>query len=50
MDNGKAVIRQIKKGIESEKLIEVVGGLKSGERILVKPDNNTKEGMKVKSK
>jgi HlyD family secretion protein len=50
VDNGKAVIRQIKKGIESEKTIEVVGGLKLGEKILVKPDNNIKEGMKVNSK
>lgn len=50
VDNGKAVIKQIKKGIESEKLIEVIGGLKSGEKVLLKPDNNIKEGMKIKSK
>lgn len=50
VDSGKAVIRQIKKGIESEKLIEVIGGLKPGERILVKPDNNIKEGIKIRSK
>lgn len=48
VDNGKAVIKQIKKGIESEKTIEVVESLKEGERILLKPDNNTKEGMKIK--
>jgi HlyD family secretion protein len=50
IDSGKAVIRQIKKGIESEKLIEVIGGVKLGEKILVKPDNDIKEGMKVKIK
>ncbi len=50
VDNGKAVTRQIKKGIESEKLIEVIEGLKPGERILVKPDNNIKEGMKIRTK
>ncbi|WML34753.1 efflux RND transporter periplasmic adaptor subunit [Clostridium sp. OS1-26] len=50
VDNGKAVIRQIKKGIESEKSIEVIEGLKPGERILVKLDNNIKEGMKIRNK
>ncbi|WP_066626752.1 efflux RND transporter periplasmic adaptor subunit [Clostridium magnum] len=50
VDNGKAVIKQIKKGIESEKLIEVIGGLKSGEKVLLKPDNNIKDGMKINSK
>lgn len=48
VDSGKAVIRQVKKGIESEKTIEVIDGLKEGERILLKPDNNIKEGMKIK--
>jgi len=48
VDNGKAVIRQIKKGIESEKTIEVVDGLNEGDRIIIKPDNNTTEGMKIK--
>ena len=36
VDSGKAVIRQIKKGIESEKTIEVVEGLNAGR------ENNTK--------
>ncbi|MBV7273425.1 HlyD family efflux transporter periplasmic adaptor subunit [Clostridium sp. PL3] len=48
VDSGKAIIRQVKKGIESEKIIEIVGGLKSGEKILSNPDNNIKEGMKIK--
>jgi HlyD family secretion protein len=48
VDSGKAVIRQIKKGIESEKTIEILDGLKEGEKILLKPDNNIKEGMKIK--
>ena len=48
VDSGKAVIREIKKGIESEKTIEVVGGLNEGDRIIRKPDNNITEGMKVK--
>lgn len=48
VDSGKAVIRPISKGIESEKTIEVLDGLKEGERIILKPDNNVKEGMKIK--
>lgn len=48
VDNGKVVIRQIKKGIESEKTIEVLEGLNEGERIILKPDNNITEGMKIK--
>ena len=48
VDSGKAVIREIKKGIESEKTIEVVGGINEGDRIIRKPDNNITEGMKVK--
>lgn len=48
VDNGKAVIRQIKKGIESEKTIEVLEGLNEGDRIILKPDNTITEGMKIK--
>ena len=48
VDSGKAVIRQIKKGIESEKTIEVVEGLNEGDKIILKPDNNITEGMKIK--
>lgn len=48
VDSGKAVIRQIKKGIESEKTIEVLEGLNQGDIIILKPDNNITEGMKIK--
>lgn len=48
VDNGKAVIRQIKKGIESDKTSQVIDGLKEGEIVISKPDNNIKEGMKIK--
>lgn len=46
--NEKAVVRKIKKGLEGEKTVEVIEGLKPGDRILVKPDNNVTEGMKIK--
>ncbi|MCX7708769.1 MAG: efflux RND transporter periplasmic adaptor subunit [Clostridia bacterium] len=48
VDNGKAVLRAVKKGLESDKHIEILEGLKEGETILVKPDNNIKEGAVIK--
>ncbi|MCX7614491.1 MAG: efflux RND transporter periplasmic adaptor subunit [Clostridiales bacterium] len=49
LENGKAILRQVKKGIESGDEIEITEGLKEGECILVKPDNNIKEGIKIKT-
>lgn len=49
VENNKAVLKKIKKGLESDNLIEVTQGLQEGETILVKPDNNIKEGMKIKT-
>lgn len=48
VDNGKALLREVKKGIESGNFIEIQEGLKEEETILVKPDNNIKEGSKIK--
>ena len=48
IENGKTVLRQIKKGIESDKTIEILEGLQEGEKIVLKPDNNLKEGIKIK--
>ncbi|KPU45508.1 multidrug export protein EmrA [Oxobacter pfennigii] len=47
VDNGKAVIRQVEKGLEGSKSIEITQGLNEGEVILIKPDNNIKEGIKI---
>jgi HlyD family secretion protein len=44
----KAVIRQVKKGLEGDKMIEITEGLGKDDIILVKPDNNIKEGIKIK--
>ena len=46
--NGKTVLKTIKKGIESDNIIEVIDGLKEGEVILSKPDNTIKEGIQIK--
>lgn len=48
IENGKTILRQIKKGIESNKTIEVLEGLQEGQKIVLKPDNNMKEGIKIK--
>lgn len=48
VDNGKAVIRKVKKGIEGDKLIEITEGLNEGDMVLVKPDDTIKEGIKIK--
>lgn len=48
VQNGKAVLKTVKKGIESDNSIEIEDGLKDGDTILVKPDNNIKEGIKIK--
>lgn len=47
IESGRTVLRQIKKGIESDKTIEVLEGLKEGEKIVLKPNNNMKEGIKI---
>lgn len=49
VEKGKAVIRPVKKGLEGNKLVEIIEGLKEGETILIKPDNTIKEGAKIKA-
>lgn len=48
VENGKARLRSVEKGIESDDFIEILGGLKEEELILSKPDNSIKEGMRIK--
>jgi len=48
VQNGETIIKQLKTGLENDQVIEVVKGLNGGEKILVKPDNTIKEGMKVR--
>lgn len=47
VQDGKAAIRRITKGLEGDRLIEVTEGLTEGELILVKPDNSIKEGVRI---
>lgn len=49
-ENNKAILREIKTGIESQRLIEVNSGLNEGEIVILSPDENIEEGVKVRSK
>ena len=49
VENGKALLRTVKKGIEGDDLVEILEGLKEGEMILSKPDNDIREGIRIKS-
>lgn len=49
IDKDIAAIKPVTKGIESDKNIEVTEGLEAGVKILTKPDNDIKEGMKIKA-
>ncbi len=48
VEEGRAAIRRVKKGLEGDGLIEITEGLKKGEVILAKPDNDIKEGLNIK--
>lgn len=48
VQDGKTVIRQVKKGLEGDDLVQITEGLKQGDTILVKPDNSIKEGVMIK--
>ncbi|MDX9916797.1 MAG: efflux RND transporter periplasmic adaptor subunit [Gudongella sp.] len=47
VENSKATLRKVVTGIRSDKLIEVKEGLAEGERVILSPDANIKEGVKV---
>jgi HlyD family secretion protein len=49
VEDGKTTIRKITKGIEAKDSIEVSDGLRQGEKILVKPENGVREGMRVQN-
>ncbi|SHI55058.1 efflux RND transporter periplasmic adaptor subunit [Lutispora thermophila] len=47
-DDGTARLRQIEKGLESDDMIEVTKGLQEGEKVILSPNANIKEGTKIK--
>lgn len=50
VEDGKAKLKEITKGLEANRFIEVVDGIKEGDIILAKSDNDIREGMKVIAK
>lgn len=47
-EKGKGMLREINTGIESNKEIEVLSGLKEGEKVIISPDEELEEGIKIK--
>lgn len=48
VDNGKTVLREVMTGIESQRQIQIIEGLKEGDLVILSPENSIKEGIKVK--
>lgn len=48
-ENNKARLREVEKGIESQRQVEVVKGLKEGEMVLISPNEKVEEGISIKS-
>lgn len=49
-EDGRAVIKEIETGIEGQRKVEVLSGLKEGEIVILSPNENIKEGITVKGK
>lgn len=45
--DGKTQIRNVSKGMQSDKFSEITKGLEENELIILRPDNNLKEGTKI---
>ena len=48
IEGGKAVLREIKTGLEGEDYTEVVSGLNKGDQVIVSPGDNISDGARVK--
>lgn len=49
VEEGKAVLRVVKRGIRNESFAEITDGLEEGETVLASPDNSIEEGMRIKA-
>lgn len=47
-EDGKAVLKKVEKGIESGDFVEITSGLAEGEKVVLKPDNSMKDGMRIR--
>ena len=50
VEEGKAKLRTVQKGIENDSRIELTQGIKEGETVLCEPDITIKEGTRIKVK
>lgn len=50
VEKDKAVIREVKQGMKSGRQVEILSGLEEGDRVILSPDKNIKEGIIVKEK
>lgn len=48
IEGGKAVLREVKTGLEGEDFMEIVSGLSKGDKVIVSPGDEISEGVKVK--
>ncbi|TJX14383.1 efflux RND transporter periplasmic adaptor subunit [Tissierella creatinini] len=49
VEESKAILREVKTGIESERQIEILAGLEEGEIVILSPDNDLEDGIKVEA-
>ncbi len=47
VEEGKAVLRTVQRGIQNESLSEITDGLQEGETVLAAPDNSIEEGTRI---
>lgn len=48
IEGGKAVLREVKTGLEGEDFIEIISGLSKGDSVIVSPSDDISEGVRVK--
>ena len=47
-ENNKALLRKIKTGLEGEENIEIISGLKKGDKVILSPNEGLKNGSSIK--
>lgn len=47
VDESNAVLRKVETGIEGEDIVEITSGLNEGDIVILRPDENIKEGVQV---
>lgn len=49
VNNGKAEVRRVIKGLENDDMVQVTSGIGEGQTVIKSPDDSIKEGMKIKA-